>query len=113
MAAGRRTLPSPLQLAFWPWLQVGALSSLLMWVALPQSRQGRFRLCAAHVNQTAGLLMTATSAAPNNLAPTLLIVLGVSLIPLLLGIPILLYGLSQLRTRDGRRTYQHLLPGSR
>jgi hypothetical protein len=57
--------------------------------------------------------MTATPAAPNNLAPTLLIVLGFSLIPLLLGIPILLYGVSQLRTRDGRRTYQHLLPGSR
>lgn len=57
--------------------------------------------------------MTATPAAPNNLAATLLIVLGFSMIPLLLGIPILLYGLSQLRTRDGRRTYQHLLPGSR
>lgn len=58
-------------------------------------------------------LMTTVPTAPNNLGATLLIALGFSLLPLLFGIPIVLYGLSLLRTREGQRTYQHLLPGSR
>jgi hypothetical protein len=42
-------------------------------------------------------------ATPNNLGPTLLIIGGSFLLPLLLGIPILLLGLSQLRRADGSR----------
>lgn len=40
---------------------------------------------------------------PNNLGPTLLIIGGCFLLPLLLGIPLLLLGLSQLRRADGSR----------
>lgn len=54
--------------------------------------------------------MTASRSAPNNLGPTLLIVLGACMTPLLVGIPIVLLALSRLRTRDGHRTYAKLLP---
>ncbi len=40
---------------------------------------------------------------PNNLGPTLLIIGGSFLLPLLLGIPLLLMGISQLRRADGSR----------
>jgi len=40
---------------------------------------------------------------PNNLGPTLLIIGGSFLLPLLLGIPLLLVGLGQLRRADGSR----------
>lgn len=38
---------------------------------------------------------------PNNLGPTLLLVVGVLLAPLLIGVPLLLLGLSMLRSADG------------
>jgi hypothetical protein len=69
---------------------------------------GLIHALASSLRPHGSLLMTASPAVPNNLGPTLLILLGFSLIPLLLGLPILLYGLSQLRSSDGRRTYQHL-----
>lgn len=49
---------------------------------------------------------------PNNLGATLVIIIGVLTIPGLIGIPMLLYGLSELRTREGRRTYRALRPWS-
>ena len=51
-----------------------------------------------------------TPELPNNFGATLLIVAGLLSAPALIGIPLLLYGLSQLRARDGRRTYAFLLP---
>jgi hypothetical protein len=54
--------------------------------------------------------MTASRSAPNNLGPTLLIVLGACMTPLIIGIPIMLLALSRLRTRDGHRTYANLMP---
>ncbi len=47
---------------------------------------------------------------PNNLGATLLIIIGMISIPGLIGLPLLLYGLSELRTSDGRRTYAALRP---
>ena len=47
---------------------------------------------------------------PNNLGATLLIIIGMLSVPGLIGLPLLLYGLSELRTRDGRRTYANLWP---
>jgi hypothetical protein len=54
--------------------------------------------------------MTASRSAPNNLGPTLLIVLGACMTPLIIGIPIILIALSRVRTRDGHRTYANLMP---
>lgn len=54
--------------------------------------------------------MTPAQSLPNNLGPTLLIGLGFGLLPLLLGVPLVLFGLSRLRSLDGRRTFAHLLP---
>ena len=39
---------------------------------------------------------------PNNLGPTLLLVLGLLTLPLGVGIPLLLLGLAQIRTVEGR-----------
>lgn len=47
---------------------------------------------------------------PNNLRPTFLIIAGCFLAPLLLGLPLIVLGLSQLRRLDGTRTYGYLLP---
>lgn len=47
---------------------------------------------------------------PNNLGATLLIVVGACMTPLLIGIPIVLYALAQLRAQDGTRTYSFLSP---
>lgn len=47
---------------------------------------------------------------PNNLGPTLLIVVGTCIIPLGVGVPIVLFALAQLRTKDGHRTYAFLIP---
>lgn len=47
---------------------------------------------------------------PNNLGATLLIVVGACMTPLLIGIPIVLYALAQLRAKDGTRTYSFLTP---
>jgi len=49
-------------------------------------------------------------AIPNNLRPTVLIIAGCFLVPLLVGVPLILWGLSRLRDRDGNRTYGFLLP---
>jgi hypothetical protein len=38
---------------------------------------------------------------PNNLGPTLLLVVGFLMAPLLIGVPLLLLGLSMLRSADG------------
>ena len=38
---------------------------------------------------------------PNNLGPTLLVAIGVPLLPLLIGAPLTLLGLSRLRAADG------------
>lgn len=54
--------------------------------------------------------MAGSPGAPNNLGPTLMIVLGACMTPLVIGIPIVVFALAQLRTRDGHRTYGHLLP---
>jgi hypothetical protein len=54
--------------------------------------------------------MNAAQASPNNLGPTLMIVLGACMAPLGIGIPIVLFALAQLRTKDGHRTYRHLAP---
>ena len=54
--------------------------------------------------------MAASRGIPNNFGPTLLIVLGAGMTPLLIGVPLVLYALAQLRTRDGDRTFAHLLP---
>ncbi len=42
-------------------------------------------------------------ALPNNLGATLLIIGGSFLLPLLLGLPLLLFGIGQLRRADGSR----------
>ena len=47
---------------------------------------------------------------PNNLGATFLIIIGMISIPGLIGLPMVLYGLSELRTREGRRTYAALRP---
>lgn len=47
---------------------------------------------------------------PNNLGATLLIIIGILSIPALIGLPLLLFGLAELRTREGRRTYASLRP---
>lgn len=39
---------------------------------------------------------------PNNLGPTLLLVVGLLTLPLGLGIPLVLLGLAQIRTVEGR-----------
>ncbi|MFM7362876.1 MAG: hypothetical protein ACKO6F_08060 [Cyanobium sp.] len=39
---------------------------------------------------------------PNNLGPTLLLALGLLSAPLLVGVPLLLLGLAQIRTAAGR-----------
>jgi hypothetical protein len=49
-------------------------------------------------------------AVPNNLRPTFLIIAGCFLAPLLVGVPLILWGLSRLRGRDGNRTYGFLVP---
>ena len=54
--------------------------------------------------------MKALPNAPNNLGPTLLIVLGACMTPFVVGFPILLFALSQLKTKDGYRTYAYLTP---
>lgn len=54
--------------------------------------------------------MTPGQTLPNNLGPTLLIGLGCGLLPLLLGLPLVLYGLSRVRSIDRRRTYAFLVP---
>ncbi len=46
---------------------------------------------------------SAISELPNNFGPTLLIIGGSFLVPLLLGIPLVLLGISQLRRADGTR----------
>ena len=46
----------------------------------------------------------------DNLGPTLLITLGLGLLPLVLGMPLILFGLSRLRAVDGRRTFADLAP---
>lgn len=50
------------------------------------------------------------SSLPNNLGGTLLIAIGLISVPVIVGIPLLLYGLSKLKTRDGHRTYAALWP---
>ena len=39
---------------------------------------------------------------PNNLGPTLLLVLGLLTLPLGVGVPLVLLGLAQIRTHEGR-----------
>ncbi len=51
-----------------------------------------------------------SGAVPNNLRPTFVIMAGCVLAPVLVGLPLILLGLSQLRRRDGTRTYGFLLP---
>ena len=55
-------------------------------------------------------LMNAGLTHSNNLGPTLLITLGLGLLPLVLGMPLILFGLSRLRAVDGRRTFADLAP---
>jgi hypothetical protein len=43
-----------------------------------------------------------TPPLPNNLGPTLLLILGVMVSPLLIGVPLILLGLSRVRTAEGR-----------
>lgn len=50
------------------------------------------------------------SVLPNNFGPTLLILCGLITSPLLLGVPLVLVGITNLRDRQGQRTYGHLLP---
>ncbi len=44
-------------------------------------------------------------AIPNNFGPTLLIIAGLWLTPVLVGIPILWLGITQLRDHQGRRSF--------
>lgn len=46
--------------------------------------------------------MGETPPLPNNLGPTLLLILGVMVSPLLIGVPLVLLGLSRVRTAEGR-----------
>jgi cytochrome bd-type quinol oxidase subunit 1 len=50
-------------------------------------------------------------AIPNNLGPTLLIALGVLLVPLGIGLPLLLLALAQVRTWQGQRAWPQLHRG--
>ncbi len=43
----------------------------------------------------------ALRAVPNNLGPTLLLVVGFLMVPLLIGVPLLVLGLALLRSADG------------
>lgn len=43
----------------------------------------------------------ALQSVPNNLGPTLLLVVGFLMAPLLIGVPLLLLGLAMLRSADG------------
>jgi len=56
--------------------------------------------------------MTTGQDLPNNLGPTLLVGAGLVLLPVVLGLPMVLYGLSLVRSVDGRRTYGFLMPFS-
>lgn len=73
-------------------------------------RQRRFRAGRLELQLHSGNRMSASRGLPNNFGPTLLIVLGACMTPLLIGVPIVLFALAQLRTREGHRTYGHLLP---
>ncbi len=50
---------------------------------------------------------------PNNLGPTLLLALGLLTAPLLVGVPLLLLGLSLIRTVEGRPALPALASGQR
>ena len=50
---------------------------------------------------------------PNNLGPTLLLALGLLTAPLLVGVPVLLLGLSLIRTVEGRPALPALASGQR
>ena len=48
---------------------------------------------------------------PNNLGPTLLVLLGLLTAPLLVGVPLLLLGLAWIRTAEGRPALPGLASG--
>jgi len=48
-----------------------------------------------------GSPLASAAPIPNNLGPTLLLAVGVPLLPLLIGAPLVLLGLAQLRAADG------------
>ena len=52
------------------------------------------------------------ASAPNNFGPFVLIVLGLLLSPAVVGIPLLLFAISRIRSLDGRREFGHLFPWS-
>jgi len=52
--------------------------------------------------------VSAVSPIPNNLGPTLLIALGVLLLPLGIGLPLLLLALARVRTWQGQRALPRL-----
>lgn len=51
-------------------------------------------------------------AMPNNFGPFVLIVLGLMLSPAGIGIPLLLFAISRIRSRDGQREFRHWFPWS-
>lgn len=80
---------------------------LIGWLELPRTAGVCSTVVAQQVDNSAG--MTASHSVPNNLGPTLMIVLGACMTPLVIGIPIVIVALAQLRTREGHRTYGHLI----
>ena len=50
------------------------------------------------------------SAMPNNFGPFVLIVLGLLLSPAGVGIPLLLFAISRIRSLDGQREFRHWFP---
>ena len=57
------------------------------------------------VNPAGALQLAPAAILPNNFGPTLLIMAGLWLSPLVVGVPILLIGLSQLRDQHGRQSF--------
>ncbi len=50
------------------------------------------------------------ASAPNNFGPFVMIVLGLLLSPAVVGIPLLLFAISRIRSLDGRREFDYLFP---
>ena len=50
------------------------------------------------------------STGPNNFGPFVLIVLGLVLSAAVVGIPLLLFAISRIRSVDGQRDFRHLFP---
>lgn len=51
-----------------------------------------------------------TSSEANNFGPFVLIVLGLILSPVVVGLPLLLFAISRIRSMDGQRDFRHLFP---